>query len=342
MKRMTLAKVAVIKQKPQPLSGFFGLWGSVLLLATNIISPAMAQATPKETAEEPTLSKPSKSKPSKTKVDFSLLGGIYYDSNVSVNELDSTTREGDSLVSLKARVKMLTPLTKRTDFKLGYSFSQSLHETFSAFDIQSHLASAELVHDFDSAKAGLAYRYSKALLDGRDFLSINQVSPSLSGFFTKKLYGRVFFNYADKRFDTNPVRDSHTNSGGGDIYWFLDGTKRYWLFGIAKANENALASEFDYESVKVKVKFQQRVNWTNREVKMALSVRAEARDYSSPTPSIGVNRSDDRLRIKAELEYPFSQAVFTRVSFEHAEFDSNLPSANYQQNMFGLQLGRTF
>ena len=165
--------------------------------------------------------------------------GIEYDSNVSIEEIDTNTSKGDHAAVAEADFGLKHELAKDTELDLGYSFAQSLHQDFGEYDLQTHLASADLSHDFGKFDAGLAGRYVLARLDDRDFLRMQLLSPHFSRFFGKKLFLRADYSFTDKHFHGLADRDAEAHAAGADLYWFLQGLRSYVIAGYRLQRENA-------------------------------------------------------------------------------------------------------
>ena len=278
--------------------------------------------------------------PEESNAQFSLelAAGYEYDSNVSIDEIDTNTSKGDHAAVAELDLGLKLPIGTTTDLDLGYGISQSLHQDFGEFDLQTHLASADLSHDFGDFDAGFTGRYVSARLDGSDFLRMQQFSPHFSRFFGKKLYLRADYTYTDKHFHTIADRDAETHAAGADLYWFLRGIRSYLVFGYRLHGENADAAEYDYRSHTVKLRYVRRFKLGTRNITAKLGWRYQARDYRAVTPLIGKDRDDDRYRIDFNVEIPLRGKWF--VSFEHdyADNSSNLPSADYSQRVTSLKL----
>ena len=268
--------------------------------------------------------------------------GVEYDSNISVNELDANTGADDFAAVIDADFEFEAEPATDTELQLGYSFSQSLHNEFSNFDIQSHFASADLSHDFGGFDLGAAYRLIYTRLGGDGFMLMQQASPYLSKFFGKKLFLRADYTYTDKDFQNRVDRDSVVHSGAADFYYFLNGVRTYFVAGYRFEDEDAVDPQFDFQAHNLKARFAQRIPIGSSYAKFKLGYRFEARDYSSITPSIGVIRDDTRHRFQAELEIPVTERIYTLIESEQAEFSSHLPSADYAQDLASLRLGVRF
>ncbi|MEZ5894076.1 MAG: hypothetical protein R3C58_13150 [Parvularculaceae bacterium] len=268
--------------------------------------------------------------------------GVEYDSNVSVNEVDNNTGADDFAAVIDADVEFETKLSEETQLQFGYSFSQSLHEEFTNFDLQSHFGSAELSHDFGGFDMGAAYRLIYTRLGGDGFMLMQQFSPYFSKFFGKKLFLRADYTYTDKNFENRTDRDAKVHAGGADFYYFFNGVRTYFVLGYRYENEDATDDQFDFSSNNLKARIAQRIPFGSRDAKLKLGYRYESRDYSSITPSISAIRDDTRHRFQAELEIPLTDRLYALAEYEHAAFSSNLPSADYDQDLASLKLGVRF
>jgi hypothetical protein len=275
-------------------------------------------------------------------LSFEISAGAEYDSNVSVAAIDTNTGADDFAAVLDAGIEFETELGSGTEFNLGYNFSQSLHDQFTNFDIQTHFASANISHDFGAFDAGGAYRYAYSRLGGAGFLTLQQFSPYFSAFLTKKVFVRGAYTYSDKNFQNRIDRDSKVNAGGADIYFFADGVRRFFVIGYKYEDENAVDPQFDFRANHFKARFTQRFPVGNRDAKFKLGWRYEMRNYSSITPSIGVIRDDNRHRFQAEVEIPITDVIFGDIEYEYSDYSSNLPSADYTQNLVSARLGARF
>ncbi|RME62485.1 MAG: hypothetical protein D6782_12105 [Alphaproteobacteria bacterium] len=281
-------------------------------------------------------------KDDKPAFEIDVSAGSEYDSNITVNEIDQATGADDFAAVFDADINVDAPLGADTDASLGYSFSQSLHADFTNFDLQTHFASAELSHDFGGFDVGGAYRFVYSRLGGSGFLTLQQLSPSVSFFLGKTFFIRAEYSYTDKGFKNRTDRDAKVHAGGADIYFFLDGVRTYIVAGYKFERENTTAPQFDFDGHNFKLRFSKRIAMGKRDAKLKLGWRYEARDYDNITPSIGVRRDDDRHRLEAELEIPLSDRFYVLADYTYADFSSNLPSADYSQNLVSARIGYRF
>ena len=278
----------------------------------------------------------------KSEWSFEISAGVELDSNVSVNELDSNTGADDIALRLRAEIDYETEIAPETELKFGYTVSDKSFDEFSDFDLRTHILSGTVSHDFGPVTAGTTVRYIDAAVGGDGFQSNTQLSPYLSGFVTKKVFLRGAYTAAQKEFDIQTTRDADVHSFDLDTYYFLGGTKRYLVAGLDLETSDANDEQFSYDGIGGQLRFSQRFNFRDRTARLQTRWRFETREFAGITPSIGEAREDDRNRVSAELELPLTDLVFISAEYEYGDFSSNLPSADYSQNLFTLLIGARF
>jgi hypothetical protein len=275
-------------------------------------------------------------------VTFELGTGLEIDSNVAVLEIDSTSDAGDTAAVLDFGVGYDRPSQSAFDVKAGYDFTQSLHDDFSEFDVRIHRGSGTLSYDLGRIDVGANLQYALAELDGRDFLTLEQTSPYVSTLVGKRLFLRFAYAHSDKSFADNHARNATSDSVSGDAYVFIDGLKTYLVFGYHLDDEDALDRQFDYSGDKLNAQLSHRFMAGAREITFKTYLRHEARDYDAPTLSIGMPREDDRYQLETSAELPLTARVRARVGYKHADNRSNLPSVDFDENVYSVTFSATF
>jgi len=268
--------------------------------------------------------------------------GIEYDSNISVIELDQNTARDDFAGAIDGELSYDTEFDGKTDFSLAYNFSQSLHFDFTNFDIQTHRGTLSLDRDLGSVKAGVSYFYAYSTLGRKGFLTLQRINPSLAGFVGKRVYLRAFYEYTDKAFKNRTDRDATVNAGGLTAYFFIDGTRTFLSAGYKLELQNATGPRFDYDGHNIRLRFSHDFMLGDQKVEFDAGWRYERRNYSKITPSIGVKRDDKRNRLEANFEFPLGERLYLRLEYEYDNFVSNLPSADFNQNLAAVRLGIRF
>ncbi len=268
--------------------------------------------------------------------------GVEYDSNVSVDEVDVTSSQGDYALTLDAGFALKQPLSGSANAALTYDFSSSNYREFSEVDRQTHMFGLDLNVSYAGMNPGITLYYIDSRLDGSQFLQLSRYSPYVSGFLSKRWFARGAYVYSDKTIQNQEARDATTHAGEGDLYFFVRGLRTYFNFGYRYRNENARADQYDYLSNAVKLRFIQRFELFSRLTKLELAWRYEDRKYQSDTPSIGEKRHDQRNRLRVDYQIP----VFARGAIQffagYADYDSNYPPAAYDQTLVGTRFFYTW
>ena len=307
-----------------------------LLMSGALAALALGSASAASAPEKPEL----RDGPSPFTVE--LATGVEYDSNVSIIDVDDNTGAEDFAAVFDGEFEFAPDIGENSSFALGYSFSQSLYETFDDFNLQSHLASIDAAHDLGIFEIGGAYRFAHSRLGGSSFLTLNQFSPSFSRFFGDSIYVRGEYTYTDRNFVGRTDRDGKSNAAAGDLYYFMNGASTYVALGYRYEKENTEDPQLDFKGDAFRIRFSQRFPAGSRDGHFRVGYRYEIRDYSSITPSIGVLREDKRHRFNAELEVPLGKALFARLNAEYGDFQSNLPAADFDQTGVSARLGVRF
>jgi len=264
--------------------------------------------------------------------------GAEYDTNVSVDEVDVTSGEADSAWLVDFELGVNQPLGKHSDLNLNYDFSQATYEQFSRVDRQTHILGAAIGTDLGKANTGVSAYYINSRLDGEPFLEYLRLSPSLSGFLAKKWFARGAYVYSERAIEDRADRDATTHSGEADLYYFQRGLRSYFNIGYRYRDEDATAARFDFRSHGLKLRYIRRFDLFERQAKVELAWRFEARRYLSPTPSIGEDREDDRSRWKLDLEVPLTRRLALQTYASYGDYESNLPRADFAQAIVGARL----
>jgi len=297
----------------------------LLLVLSGLVLSAQAQTIAKKT---------------QSPFDLEVTAGATYDSNVSINEIDSETAQSDTAFNLAGRIVYAHHLNKRTKINLRGSWSQRSYNDFSQYDLLTNLFSAQLQHDFGGYKLAAGLRHIATDLDSQDFLNFDQAALTLSSRLSKTIFIRSEYTYTDKQFKQSASRDTDEYSIGTDLYYFLDGSRQYWSFGYKYQDENTVNEpQFSRQIHSLKTKYHKKFQLFSRDTKFSLKGRYQIRNYDAITPSIGEVRDDDRLRFGVELQIPINLNWFVRLEYEFFDYSSNLPSADYSQNIVAMKIG---
>jgi len=268
--------------------------------------------------------------------------GVGSDSNVTIDEIDNNSSVRGSLWTFSADLNYKTKLKPTTEIKVGLGHSQDRYDNFNEFDLETNIATADLSHDFEKLTGGAALRYISADLDSQHFLTLSQASLYASAFLTDTLFLRTDYVYSNKKFDTLSDRDATQHSLGVDLYLFLHGSRQYLVVGYKYEDEDAALAQFDRKAHNLKLRYRHSFSIFKQPIIAQLKASYRIRDYEAITPSIDVIRDDTRFRIGADLKLPLSDSLFLALEYAYSDFKSNLPAADYNQNLVALKIGWQF
>jgi hypothetical protein len=271
-----------------------------------------------------------------------LSGGLEYDDNVSVAELDATTGVGDFAGVVEFRAEYAPKLDKNTSLYIGYDFFQSLYFDLTGFDIQSHLVTVSLDRKVGPVTVGAMYNFAYAFLGSDDFLEFHKLSPYIGFFPADRIYVRAFYEYTDKSIFPSPARDTRDQAGGADVYFFLKSAKTYVSTGYRYESVDAAGPEFDYTGHNFRAKFVTSFPIGQIPSKVKIGGRYEMRGYDNITPSIATIRDDDIFRLSAEWRLPLGRYFFSELKYEYGDYSSNLPTADFTRNAAMVRFGASY
>ena len=310
---------------------------SVSADTSNNTESTQADSAENQVAEN--VSNSTESGPFEFPVQLTLAAGLQYDDNVTVDELDQTSRLSDVAAVFDFDADYKKRFDQGTDLSVGYSLAQRTFFEESEFDLQIHNGKLGLKQNFDNFDIGVDFYTIHARLDRDGLLNIQQLAPYFTTFLSDKLYLRSSYRYQDKSFKSNPDRNAHTHAIDNDLYYFLDSTREYFVAGYRFETEDTRADEFDYNAHQFVVRYTKRWNlYGNRPVRMRLDWRYEKRNFESITPAIGEIRDDDRHRLRARFDIPISKTLTALLKYEYRNHVSNLETVDFTDNRIEAQL----
>lgn len=275
--------------------------------------------------------------------DFSvgLEVGVTSDSNVGVVGVGQSG-EGDASYHLGLDVGAKFDLTNDTSFSASYDYSSDQYTDYDVFSQQAHSFRGGLRSRFDDVTLGLTYTYIATLLDDEGFLDMQVISPSASGFISDTVYLRTAYSYYDKDFDFLNGRDANSNIFTVDTFIFFDGYRSFLDLRATVEKEDADTDRFDYDGLAVGAFLDLAVDWFGRKTILELGADYRNRDYTTITPSIGAIRQDDKLEFKVALEVPLAEVSYIRGGYKNVNRTSNLPVADYNEQIVSVLFGFEF
>ncbi|GAB3321909.1 surface lipoprotein assembly modifier [Haliea atlantica] len=263
--------------------------------------------------------------------------GVEYDSNVTIDELEANSKQDDHALVLGAKVGVKKQVSKAIDFGLSYDLNQTAYEEFNRLDRQTHILGGNLGYKMESVDTGLSFYYVNSLLDGEGFLELYRVSPSVTGFISRRWYARGAWVYADKRIDNSAERNADTHGLELDLYFFQRGLRSYFNAGYRYKQEDATLERLDYRAHAAKLRYIRRIDIGSLQLKSELSFRYEDREYDGLTPGLDGPRDDKRQRWQVDVEIPTGKRGSVQLYASYGDYESNFAATDYRQGIAGAR-----
>ncbi len=268
--------------------------------------------------------------------------GAYYDSSVGLSELDENTGTHDSAVKAKVGLAAKVRFTPRFSTRLSYDYGNTSYQRFDEFDLGLHHAAVDFGATTPHATFGLTLDRFDGVLAGDHYVTLSQVSPNVSHLFGSKLFVRAAWTGSRKNYDSLVTRDATNSAWRADSYVLFDGMRRHLAIGLGRGNEDAVADELDFASVRASLAYAFPIETSHLSMALKMRLRYESRDYRNATESIGEQRRDERLRFGLNARVPFSEHVALESDVDYSLHESNLESADVEKLVAGLKLSVSF
>ena len=288
-------------------------------------------------------------------------GGIEFDDNVAVDQTDTNGRAGDTAATfeLDAGYKLVDTPTSRVE--VSYDFFQSVYQDTTSFNYQSHTPTLNAWTKFDNFKIGGSYSYTHSMLGNYFFFDEHELTPTATYYFSDTLYLTGYLRYRNRNYDraNDEARDGHTWQPGADLYIYFDKEDRgFFSVGGGYTNEetkgsrrailpSGLADEFDYTGFSARASVQVPIELFGLPGRTRLSYAYQNRDYDNPHPDIliggrNVARSDDRNTLRGLVELRLTDDLKAAAEYRRVDRSSNLPTADYTENIGDFTLRYSF
>jgi len=312
-------------------TGFIRYGGVVSIIVLYLAGLAAAQAAG-----------PSSQEKSTSPWSLEASAGLEYDDNLTIEELDVTSGVSDMAAVFDFSLGYKVPGLSDYEVEAGYDFYQSLYEDYSEFNLQTHSLHGSISREVNEVDTGLAYRYTRARLDNDDFLQIHHLQPNLGFSVQPSWYLTLAYSYQDKKFFNVSRRDGDQHALILDNYIVFNDNKSHIRLGYRGEDEDTDGPEFDYTGHYFNAGLSTPLNVLPKMAKLELGYQYYTKDYSNITPSIGEKRDDDRHTFNAKVTMELPNKFFTTLNYEHINADSNLPSADFDENITTLSVGRNW
>lgn len=265
--------------------------------------------------------------------------GAGRDSNVAIDDIDLSLSDGDNYTDAGFSTDLRYRLDDHWDLSAGVTVSDKRYHTYDSFDGQLVIASAGADRQWGDVTAGISLRWIDYELDESPFLTMEQVSPTLSWFPSRNLFVRFDYVVSDEEFDASPGRNSHREGAGGTAYYFLNGLRHYWLFRAGFSTDDADDPVFSYRGREGRFLYHRALPALGQDTSIEIIYRFEDRQYEKVRePDLDEFRRDRRSRLELRLNYPVGESLELSARYARANYRSNLESAAFRQHVYQLKL----
>ncbi len=281
---------------------------------------------------------PVQSKPASSDFTLTLKAGVAQDSDVAISQINTSSGQRDGLATLGLSTGYKIATGSSSSITLGYDFSQTLHQTLTADDIQLHSVSVSGALKLGHSDLGLSYSFNHVLLGGHPFLNLQFVSPSILIPVNSKTYLRPSLVYLDERFPVLSAHNARHIQPSLQAFYFFDNARAFVLLEANYQREKTDGAEFAYNGyaldASVTVPFRLR------------GIRGKAkggyewlvRDYDTITPSIGAIRFDRAATYRLGAEFPLIKRLSLNLEAKHIGRRSNVAFANLSEDLGSAEL----
>lgn len=206
---------------------------------------------------------------------------------------------------------------------------------------------ADASYKFSQIELGMRFDAANARLAGDTFLDFQQVSVYLGKFLQPNTFLRTSVKSKDKSFTNLTERDARGVGASADLFHFVNGAQTMLMLGLSTEKENAQDNQFDYWAAGINSKVTHKFNVFGLDSKVGLSWRYLKKDYDTVqvTELQGtseIERDENRQVLQVNWELTLLEGLSVKTEFEHGDYQSQIESLTYQQNVASLGVNYTF
>lgn len=284
---------------------------------------------------------PSKAADGKVAVDLEV--GAEYDDNITIDSIDSNSRQGDSMLRINGAFGVQLFEKNETGFNARYSFFQSLHRDLTEFDLQIHGLSGRLKSKIGKINVGADYRYDHIRLAGNGFLNAHTVGTDIGLLVAKQTYLTAGYEFRHQSFadPARSERNADRHSVDAKLY-FLLGDGENITTGYRVSRQTAGIDSLSYWGHTFDASYKRPVTLGSTIVTARIRYQYRHKDYSAVDPQIGAERSDKRHTIRFGIDVPLSDRVALGAEYKYVASISNLQTVDYNGNSIRASLSWSF
>lgn len=273
---------------------------------------------------------------------FSAMGRYEYDSNVMLapdsGEAGQITQHGDWRYLDTFRLDLDPIVTPRFVFSTDYQFVQSLHQTFTGYDLLGHELEPRMTFDLGSVSVYAGYGFDYCFLDGgsQDYFRMHSIFAGAEMPYSRYGFGRLsyrystgdyFLDYADPA-DNLDVRNAHAV---GYDHYILPGGKadRYLRVGFSWDRTDTSGDNYFYDGYNM---IAEALLPIACRVSLNLSAGYRIRDFSRGE----AGRFDRCQEYRAMLIRPLTDCIDVALDYTTSYNSSTESAFRYDRDLFSM------
>ncbi|MER2491654.1 surface lipoprotein assembly modifier [Catenovulum sediminis] len=268
--------------------------------------------------------------------------GYLHDSQLTIAELDGTASDqSDTALTLKVGADGKWQLTENTQISAGYQYNQKQFQDTQTYDTQMHQANIASRYALGVYRLGARLDYASIDLAEADLLDMTLLTLDIGRMLGDAVYLRGSTVLRDKSFADLSERDAQAVTIGADVFYFIN-MSQYLTASISHEDESADNTRFDYTEGKLKASFTQKFTVFEQTAKAQVYYQYSDRDYAAYAVNPDEFRADSKQTLGIQYNHPLSQYFEMYGKIEHTKAQSNLSSADYDENLASVNLKMHF
>lgn len=275
-----------------------------------------------------------------TKVSGYLSYGQNYNSNLKTAELDNASGRSAAGRKLEAQLALKWTPTAQWVLDLGYSHQQNSWQDNSDFNTTLGLWAMDLSYQARWLTLGSSVHKADAELASEDFLGLRQYSLYLAKLWQQRYYVRMSLNQTKKNFKVLDDRDAKQQQLRSDFFAFSTDQRGFVQLGLAYQDEQTESELFDFRGPLLQLKASQQWRWFEQDHKVQFGWQWQHKDYQIVADA---EKRQDRIQSwLMNWQWQLNNYLALTTQLEHQNSASNLPTADYSQNLAGMALRLSF
>lgn len=267
--------------------------------------------------------------------------GVGYSDRLRVAKTRPTIYKSDISQLVNASLEYDVRFQRKTDINLSYDFSQREYEEITTSNSRYHYSLLDVRHKFSPIYIGTSYSFLDFRFGGKQLLEVGKTGAYAEGFVYKDLFLNAGFIYSENVYDNRDRLYSESYSREIELTYYLN-RETYFIFDYQFKDERAKLISRRYDANKYKLLLVRKIKLGKHNSTLEISWRTEDRSYETITRFIGKHRNDVRRRYKLLWNIPVTKMLFAEIQIERANYESNVPWADYVRDTSSANIGIEF